>query len=688
MSARAEARAEKRDLLMQRAGRFLNNSFVAEQIIPLVPEVASTAVQPDWSIDIVRAKGTGRLTLRYDFANDATIYAKAYTDALGLYSYMALQSMWLDGFGQASSLRVPEPLGFLEDEKFLLMRRAEGTPLTQLLFDGSTNEVIFKATRAAARWLAQLHASVMPFAQVEPPCERIKLFKLSDMMAKAAAAYPKQLDLLLDLLQKIRALAPHESATVLVPTHGQYTPANVYLHGDDASVIDLDRICLSDAAKDVAMFVHRVRSLLFKDADNLAKAQLIVSEFLDEYKRVAPPQNLVNLPYYTALYSLKGFAKIAKDRGPADPMRRPLEEFYLGTFESCIEKGETRSSLVAHVTPANGNGNGNSKEELGKWACTFTNSDFIGRFVYPKLNGTSANAGEVMPCEATVVQNTGTGRLTLRYDFERNQTIYAKLYTDELGAHSYQVMKELWDGGFNSNSPYQVPEPLAFLPEYNFVVMRGVAGQPLAGAINGKGPLDLIEGSRKAARWLAQFHRSSIRVGEPEADWDSLKIFRVCVRLIKAAATRPDERDALLDFMHALKARVRDFPAKRPVALTHGRYHHEHVFINGDETAVIDLDRCRPTDPAKDVAEFLRVLRMSAFRSHPDMKRADAATDAFLDEYLTHVPEAAGSLPYYWSAFLWLSLFGFMKKLGADDPRRSSLMEYHLIEMDRAVRIK
>jgi aminoglycoside phosphotransferase (APT) family kinase protein len=160
------------------------------------------------------------------------------------------------------------------------------------------------------------------------------------------------------------------------------------------------------------------------------------------------------------------------------------------------------------------------------------------------------------------------------------------------------------------------------------------------------------------------------------------------VILIKAAATRPEERAALLDFMHALKARIKEFPANGPVAQTHGRYHHEHVFINGDQVAVIDLDRSRPTNPAKDVAEFIRVLRMSAFRSHPDLKLADKATRAFLDEYLAQVPEAAASLSYYWSAFLWLSLFGFMKKVGPEDPRRANLMNFHLQEMEKAMGIK
>jgi aminoglycoside phosphotransferase (APT) family kinase protein len=368
-------------------------------------------------------------------------------------------------------------------------------------------------------------------------------------------------------------------------------------------------------------------------------------------------------------------------------MRKPLEFFYLSTLEGCFGTVERKPATTRLFEPKS-NGHGTSKEALGTWAVSFKGSDFISNFVYPTFGGSPSVSDNGLACTTTVVQNTGTGRLTLRYDFESGQTLYAKLYTDELGEHSYQVMKQLWDGGFNQSSRFQVPEPLTFLPEHNFVLMRGVPGYPLASALNGEAPFDLIEGCREAARWLAAFHRSSVRVGELEPEWDSLKIFRICVRLLKAAAARPKERDVLLDHMHTLKARISECPAKGPVAQTHGRFHHEHVFIHGNEISVIDLDRSRPTNPAKDVAEFVRVLRMSAFRSHPDMKKADEATDAFLDEYLAQVPEVAASLPYYWSAFLWLSLFGFMKKVGPEDPRRSPLMDFHLQEMERATRIK
>lgn len=692
---RAEKRAEKKASLLARTRSFSSEKFIARRVLPLVPEFAreKRGARARCSVEVVRAKGTGRLTLRYQFDDDVTLYAKVYTDELGPYSFQSLRALWEDGFGSSSEFHVPEPLGYHDEENFLLMRRAEGRPLAEMLAGGSVEELL-PSVRMAARWLARLHASVVPTAVEESACERVKIFKLSDMLAKASAAYPAQSPLLLDLLQRVRRVAPVEGSARLVPTHGQYTPANVFLRDEETAVIDLDRICLSDPAKDVAMFVHRVRNILYKDSGDTERADAIAREFVEEYGKSAS-NDLKNLPYYTALFSLKGFAKIAKDRGPEDPARRPLEEFYLKEFARYLEedekKGTSRAVREGKERIRTGDELRGAKEELGRFAVNISDEDFIGRRVFPTLSRDAkpANDKRTSNCETTVVQNTGTGRLTLRYDFDAGPIVYAKLYTDGLGLHSYRINTLLWRGGFNRSSRYQVPEPLAFMPEHNLFLMRSVEGRPLTDALRGEcDEFTLEDGAREAARWLAAFHRAPVRVGEAEADWDSLKIFRVCVRLIKAAAARPHMRAELLDLMHALKDRVHRMPSRRPLAQTHGRYHQDHVFISRDSVAVIDLDRSRPTDPAKDVGEFLRVLRMASFKKGYDMGRTDRATRIFLDEYLSLAPETAAGVPFYWSAFLWLSLFGCMKKIDLNDPRGRALVDFHMREMERAAEMK
>jgi len=140
------------------------------------------------------------------------------------------------------------------------------------------------------------------------------------------------------------------------------------------------------------------------------------------------------------------------------------------------------------------------------------------------------------------------------------------------------------------------------------------------------------------------------RRSEPE--WDSLKTFRLANRLVKAAAGAafPSAYFSWIS-LHMLKERFAALPEGRPVVQTHGRFHHDHVFLSPEAVTVIDLDRSRPADPAKDVAEFVRVLRLAAFRAGVDEALTGEVTEAFLAEYLGLVPAAAAGLPHYWLSF-------------------------------------
>jgi aminoglycoside phosphotransferase (APT) family kinase protein len=117
---------------------------------------------------------------------------------------------------------------------------------------------------------------------------------------------------------------------------------------------------------------------------------------------------------------------------------------------------------------------------------------------------------------------------------------------------------------------------------------------------------------------------------------------------------------------------------------THGRYHHDHVFIGPETTAVIDLDRCRPADPSKDVAEFIRVLRSHAFRLGYSSERALEAVRAFLSEYLAQVPETAATLSCYLSAFSLLSFLGAMRKPTQGEDGAARIIDFYRQEIEQA----
>jgi Ser/Thr protein kinase RdoA (MazF antagonist) len=324
------------------------------------------------------------------------------------------------------------------------------------------------------------------------------------------------------------------------------------------------------------------------------------------------------------------------------------------------------------------------REGLAKKAVELTTYEFIEKRILPLIhvrsNGHAAN------CHSEIIQNTGTGRLTLRYHFGTENVFFAKLYCDDLGPSSHAINCTLWDAGFNTDGRYRVPQPVGFLADHNLLLMRCVPGTPLGAAFNGHVPVDLVAGSREAAKWLAALHRCSLKTGMPDSDWDSLKLFRVASRLIKAMAARPEKLDTVRGLMDVLEKRIAELPVNRRFVLTHGRFHHDHVFLSTGVTAVIDLDRCRPSDPAKDVAEFVRVLRLTAFKKAFNMEAVEEATTAFLSAYLAEVPEAAASLGCYWATFVFHSLLRGLKK---DRPKGTrsweELMEFYVSEMNRAL---
>jgi aminoglycoside phosphotransferase (APT) family kinase protein len=663
MQSRIERREQQRKQLRERVPSLSCPEFVARHVRSLFEERDRDT---DCKVDLVWSTLTGRMTLRYAFDDGVTAYGKVYTDGSGPSRYATLERLWGNGFGPHSADRVPEPLGFCVEENLVLMRAARGAPLNALLIEQPIERVL-PAVRAAGRWLARLHNSTPDGLSPEPICNRVKVFELADRLAKAAAGHPSDLRLLLDLLQRLRTLAPAEGVA-LVTTHGQFSPANVFVDGPDVTVIDVDRLSLSDPAKDVAMFLFRATSLRAKATDMASEAERIAREFVDAYREHAG-RPLENLRYYTALCSLNHFAKCAKDHAAGDPVRRQAEAVHLDRFERCFAGGSAPQIEAAPIR------DGHSPPTI----------DSVAPFATPlstaQLSQPSDGHAHGFDRQPTWVRDIGTGRVTSRYELDATTVVFAKRYVDGLGAHSYRVQSAFWENGFGNGSKFRVPEPLAFSPEQNLFVMRESTGTPLV-TLLGNDSGEWKAGVREAARWLAAFHRSPLRIGDPEPEWDSLKTFRLATRLVKAAASQPSKRTLLLDVMQMLKERLTDLPEGRPIVQTHGRFHHDHVFLGPEAVTVIDLDRSRPTDPAKDVAEFVRVLRLAAFRAGLDAASTDKVTDAFLGQYLALVPDAAAGLPHYWLSFLVLSYLGHLRK-AVPDGASAALTAFHQREIRR-----
>jgi hypothetical protein len=324
-----------------------------------------------------------------------------------------------------------------------------------------------------------------------------------------------------------------------------------------------------------------------------------------------------------------------------------------------------------------------SKEDLAQRALALTTNEFVQQRIVPSLS--ACGLDQCVDCSTAVLQNTGTGRLTLRYAFGPTVVI-AKMFSDHLGSQSFDTTVRLWNSGFNRDSRYQVPEPIAFFPDVNLLLMRQVPGIPMAAALEPDRGHELAGYCCNAAHWLAELHRSSLLFGRVETEVQSLKLFRLATRLVKAASLRREQLDMLRDLLDTISERIFALSSRRTLVQTHGRYHHDHVFVSNAATVVIDLDRCCPSDPAKDVAEFLSVLRKASFIRGFDMGCIEKATDAFLREYLAAVPEAAATVGCYWATAVFHDLLSGIKKCRAKVNRSwEEIQQFYLLEIDRAL---
>jgi Phosphotransferase enzyme family len=321
------------------------------------------------------------------------------------------------------------------------------------------------------------------------------------------------------------------------------------------------------------------------------------------------------------------------------------------------------------------------KVESAVQALEITRPEFIERVVFPVACAQSARARLSPDCHASIVQDRGTGRLTVSYRFGDDILVFGKLYSDELGPHSFQVLKGLWEEGLGEGALYQVTKPLLYMPENNFLLMSAATGTPLMSLI-GQDSIELLTHVRQAAQWLVRLHRVSIRIGRAESLWDSLKLFRVVRRLTKAAARVPHERKRLIEMVDALCRKGKQGPGQVPAVQTHGRFHYEHIFVNGGPVTVIDFDRSLPSDPAKDLAEFLSMLRVRAFKRTGTTATVDAATRVFLEEYLSHLPGNSKNLTIHWGAFLLLNMFHYVKKYEPDNEAYERLIQFYVKEFD------
>ncbi len=221
------------------------------------------------------------------------------TEAGRIYSIMRM--LWDNGFNRESKLKITEPFSFLEDLGLLVVERAQGRELGS--YPGQRGPAALVRMRAVAHWLAKLHHLGIDLKGINPhPPEEAGIVAF---VRRAGSKEPR----LLKRLEKVASLVLTKLSVLkkvpLVPVHGDFQCGNVFVAKDRVTVIDFDKFCRSDPARDVGYMIAQMRATAFRHAVSYEGVHPGLKAFWDEYLDTASEAQRATLSARTSLFAAR-----------------------------------------------------------------------------------------------------------------------------------------------------------------------------------------------------------------------------------------------------------------------------------------------------------------------------------------------------------------------------------------------
>lgn len=184
-----------------------------------------------------------RVTVAMTTRAGLPVVAKWYPSGGGHLAYANMREVWRSSFGERRRPPgLPRPVEYLPDPGILIMERVEGHPLAERRT--SRPEVLDEVVGL----LASLHES-----DARPVRRRHSQSIVRSIQRKAENLRTLAPDLAEMFYGAARALEEFCPADrELVPSHGDFSPRNVFLSSDRLMLIDWDRFQSADPARDVA----------------------------------------------------------------------------------------------------------------------------------------------------------------------------------------------------------------------------------------------------------------------------------------------------------------------------------------------------------------------------------------------------------------------------------------------------
>lgn len=232
---------------------------------------------------------------------------------------------------------------------------------------------------------------------------------------------------------------------------------------------------------------------------------------------------------------------------------------------------------------------------------------------------------------------------------------YAKVYHDDEGGRTYQALQSLSARVDAGGAGFIVAKPIIYLSDLHALFQEGVPGTPLQQVLFQGRDTALV--MRRVARALAALHLDQVATMRHYGLQDEVAALKRAGQLLQW--TCPHLGTAVEVIIGAVVAGLEDVPP----CPTHGDLKADHILLDGDRLALLDLDCFAQADPILDSATFLAQLAGMTLRfpvPHEQV-RTDART--FAEEYFALVPRGWRSrLPLYYAGAVLKVAVGFFRR--------------------------
>ncbi|MCU1293026.1 MAG: aminoglycoside phosphotransferase family protein [Bryobacterales bacterium] len=215
------------------------------------------------------------------------------------------------GFGTDERFGIPRPAQLFPDLHVILQRKARGSKLRTHVGKGNNTSMQF--ARMAGLWLAKLHSLKVSSPQV---CTYAHDIASARMFVTALSA--DQPILAVDFQRCAAAVEQQLAGFQGVPAtmvHGDFHPDHIFVEKGRVTVIDFERFCLGDPARDLGSFIAHARTMACCCGRTLAAAQQDIDAFLEGYLSAAPVRQGVatasRIAPYATLSSLEALYYVA-----------------------------------------------------------------------------------------------------------------------------------------------------------------------------------------------------------------------------------------------------------------------------------------------------------------------------------------------------------------------------------------